>query len=60
MADDGGDVKYVLFRNNSSQRKSLKSSKILLTTCLVLRRSTLIRRAMPYIQNKKPTHPLTV
>lgn len=56
MADDGGDVILFLFRNNSYLNKSQKYSKIQLTIFSVSGKSMLIRKLMPYIQKKKPTH----
>lgn len=53
MADDGGDVTLYWFRNNSSQKRSLKYWRTQLTTCLVSNKSMLTKKAMPYIQKKK-------
>lgn len=53
MADDGGDVTLYLFRNNSSQKRSLKYWRTRSITCLVSNKSTLTKKAMPYIQKKK-------
>ena len=59
MADDGGDVQIILFRNNSFQKKLPKYSKTQLTTYSVSRNKMLIKKAMLYIQNKRPMPRLT-
>lgn len=53
MADDGGDVTLYWFRNNSSQKRSLKYWRTQLTTCLVSNKSMLTKKAMPDIQREK-------